>query len=67
MISGGTDGEEVRAPAFHECGLGPIPGLDVISGLSLLKRCSGREVFLRIHGHSGLTLVSTISIVSVPS
>lgn len=32
---------EVRALAFHECGLGSIPGLGVISGWSLLKRCSG--------------------------
>ena len=26
----------VRALAFHQCGLGSIPGLDVIYGLSLL-------------------------------
>ena len=30
------DGAVVRAPAFHQCGQGSVPGLDVICGLSLL-------------------------------
>ena len=30
------DGAVVRALAFHQCGPGSIPGLDVICGLSLL-------------------------------
>ena len=34
--SGIRDGAVVRALAFHQCGPGSIPGLDVICGLSLL-------------------------------
>ena len=33
---GSRDGAVVRALAFHQCGPGSIPGLDVICGLSLL-------------------------------
>ena len=33
---GEQDGAVVRALAFHQCGSGSIPGLDVICGLSLL-------------------------------
>ena len=33
---GSGDGAVVRALAFHQCGPGSIPGLDVICGLSLL-------------------------------
>ena len=33
---GSRDGAVVRALAFHQCGLGSIPGLGVISGPSLL-------------------------------
>ena len=33
---GSRDGAVVRAFAFHQCGPGSIPGLDVICGLSLL-------------------------------
>ena len=33
---GSWDGAVVRALAFHQCGRGSIPGLDVICGLSLL-------------------------------
>ena len=35
-ILGSRDGAVVRALAFHQCGPGSIPGLDVICGLSLL-------------------------------
>ena len=35
-FGGSRDGAVVRALAFHQCGPGSIPGLDVICGLSLL-------------------------------
>ena len=35
-LAGSRDGAVVRALASHQCGLGSIPGLDVICGLSLL-------------------------------
>ena len=34
--TGSRDGAVVRALAFHQCGLGSIPGPGVICGLSLL-------------------------------
>ena len=36
FYNGSRDGAVVRALAFHQCGPGSIPGLDVICGLSLL-------------------------------
>ena len=36
LVKGSRDGAVVRALAFHQCGPGSIPGLDVICGLSLL-------------------------------
>ena len=36
FFRGSRDGAVVRALAFHQCGPGSIPGLDVICGLSLL-------------------------------
>ena len=36
LTSVSRDGAVVRALAFHQCGPGSIPGLDVICGLSLL-------------------------------
>ena len=36
FFGGSRDGAVVRALAFHQCGPGSIPGLDVICGLSLL-------------------------------
>ena len=35
-LEGSRDGAVVRALAFHQCGPGSMPGLDVICGLSLL-------------------------------
>ena len=35
-ILGSRDGAVVRVLAFHQCGPGSIPGLDVMCGLSLL-------------------------------
>ena len=48
-MSGSRDGAVVRALAFHQCGLGSIPGLDVIYGLCLLLvLVPVVEVFLRV-------------------
>ena len=48
---GSRDGAVVRALASHQCGLGSIPGLGVICGLSLLLvLISAPRVFLRYSG-----------------
>ena len=49
MMSGSRDGVVVRELAFHQCGLGSNPGLDVIYGLCLLLvLVPVVEVFLRV-------------------
>ena len=55
-IDGGSrDGVVVRALASHQCGLGSIPGLGIICGLSLLLvLVSAPRVFLRVLRFSSL-------------
>ena len=52
---GSRDGTVVKALAPHQCGPGSIPGLDVISGLSLLLvLVLAPRVFLRVLRSSSL-------------
>ena len=44
-ILGGRVGLVVRAPAFHQCGLGSVSVLGVICGLSLLVLYSAMRGF----------------------
>jgi len=53
--TGSRDGAVVRALAFHQCGLGSIPGPGVICGLSLLLvLVLAPRVFLRVLRFSSL-------------
>ena len=62
IFQGSRDGVVVRALASHQCGLGLIPGVDAICGLSLLLvLVPAPRVFRRVLQFSSLHKNQNIS------